>query len=156
MHWNTCNSVYLHSGLNTNVIKAKQKSRTSKVTKRSLRFKSGEGCRFNKECAYIHEESKPDEEQNELKEITDNLKKEVFDITNKFNIEAKKVEQMEKVVKAMCRKVLCLESEIESIMNNNIPDECAREPGVSEVLESKENETENVKNQYDWPLKQQS
>ena len=84
------------------------------------------------------------------------MKKEVFDITNKFNIEAKKVEQMKKVVKAMRRKVLCLESEIESIRNNNIPDECAREPGVSEVLESKENETENVKNYYDWPLKQQS
>ena len=25
MHWNTCNSVYLHAGLNTNVIKTKQK-----------------------------------------------------------------------------------------------------------------------------------
>ena len=65
------------------------------------------------------------------------MKKEVFDITNKFNIEAKKVEQMEKVVKAMCKKKFSLESEIESIRNNNIPDECARELGVSEVLESK-------------------
>ena len=44
----------------------------------------------------------------------------------------------------MCREVLCLESEIESIKNNNMPGKGAAEPGVSHVLEGKESETENV------------
>ena len=52
-------------------------------------------------------------------------------MTNRFSIEAIKLEQLEKVDKAMCRNVLCLESEIEYMKNNNIPGEGAGEPGLS-------------------------
>ena len=66
-------------------------------------------------------------------------------MTNKFSIETKKVELLENVVKAMCRKVLCLEGEVEHMKNTNITGEDAGESSMSEVSEETENETENVK-----------
>ena len=61
------------------------------------RFVSDSGCRFNSECAYNHRTAKEDGENEMFKD---------------------KVSELEKVVKALSRKVLSLESEIEYIKNN--------------------------------------
>ena len=45
----------------------------------------------------------------------------------------------------MCRKVLCLEGEVEHMENINITGEDAGESSMSEGSEEKENETENFK-----------
>ena len=75
-------------------VKISKNVTTSKAGKRHpkncRRFKSGEGCRFNKECAYNHKESKPEDKQNELKEMVNHLNKKVLDMTNRFSIETKK------------------------------------------------------------------
>ena len=77
--------------------------------KRCKKFTSGKECRFQEDCAYDHSRTFEDEEKKELKEKLEILEKTVVELTNK--VESEKIQQLEKVVKAMCRKVLCLESE---------------------------------------------
>ena len=77
--------------------------------------------------------------------MVNNLNKKVLDMIDKFSIETKKVEQLQNVVKAICRKVLCLEGKVEHMKNINITGEDGGESSMSEVSEEKENETENVK-----------
>jgi hypothetical protein len=116
------------------------KSCRKRHPKQCKKFKSGDGCRFNESCAYNHLESKSDQKQDELKEIVNNLEKKVLEMTGKNSLESKKVKQLEKVVKAMCRKVLSLESEIENIKKNTKTSEA-----LSEIFEENEIEEENCK-----------
>ena len=66
-----------------------------------------------------------------------------MELTNKVvNIEAKIIEPLEKVVKAMSRKVLNLDNQIQDMKENNMFSDGAKEPDVSKIEEDK-----NIKNQ---------
>jgi hypothetical protein len=80
------------------------------------RFTSGIECTFREECAYSHTRSNPNGDENILKVKVEILEKTVIDLTNK--IETKNIEQLEKVVHALTRKVLSLEHEIDMIKSN--------------------------------------
>ena len=75
------------------------------------RFNSGQECRFKEECAYNHIRKNPDEEQIILKEKVEVIEKTVSELTKK--LEAKNLVQLKKVVLALTRKVVGLETEVE-------------------------------------------
>ena len=88
------------------------------------RFVSDSGCRFNSECAYNHRTVEEDGEKKMFKD---------------------KVSELEKMVKALSRKVLSLESEIEYIKNNKIITLGVENIKLSEIIEeNKETATEEV------------
>ena len=75
-----------------------------KQPKKCKRFIANNGCRFREDCAYNHQSAKDDEERNELKEKVDILD----NIVTASTIKLEKLEQLETVVKAMCRRVINL------------------------------------------------
>ena len=104
-----------------------------------IRVHSGTGCRFNDECAYSHKDSKEVEEKNEMKETLDILQKKVQELTSKVaSLEADKGEQLQKVVKAMSRKVLGLESQLKEMRKGSLKDGEVKEPVLLVVIEEKE------------------
>ena len=69
---------------------------------------------------------------NDFKEKFYELEKKVIELTNKLvNMEAKRIEPLRKVGKAMSRRVLSLENKIEDMKKNKISSEGAKEPDVS-------------------------
>ena len=76
---------------------------------------SENGCKHADKCAYTHHVTKYVERQNELKEKVGILEKKIADMTNKYIKETSKLEKLEIVVKALTRKVLCLENEIKEM-----------------------------------------
>ena len=109
--------------------------------KNCKRYVSGNGCRFQEECAYYHHGEKQ-EELNELKRKVDILEKKVAESTNKE--ESEKLEQFEKVVKALTRKVLSLEKKITETKNKMKPSGKLVEQTLSISEEEKESEIEKV------------
>ena len=53
------------------------------------RFKTGNDCRFNGDCAYYHTDTNEDEEKCKLKEKVEILEKTVANLTNKAESEKK-------------------------------------------------------------------
>ena len=58
-------------------------------------------------------------------------------------MEAKKAVPLDKVVKAMCRKVLDLERQIKYIKTNNMSSKSAKETSVSNIKEDNNIENKN-------------
>ena len=85
------------------------------------RFKIENECRFNKDCAYSHVASKLNQEKCSLKDQVEDLEKRVNDLTN--IIESKKLQQLEKVVHALTRKVLSLEDQVKVMKNKKETDQ---------------------------------
>ena len=79
------------------------------------RLNSENKCRFKEECAYNHKRIKPNEDVNVLKDKVDILENTVKELTKK--VEVQNLEQMERVMHALTRKVLSLENEIEAMKN---------------------------------------
>jgi hypothetical protein len=79
--------------------------------KNCKKYASEVGCRHGKDCAYNHHETKQVEESNELKEKIMILEKKVAEMIK----ETSRLEKLDTVVKALIRKVLTLENEIEEI-----------------------------------------
>ena len=80
------------------------------------RFNTDNICRFKEECAYSHKRINANEDVNGLKDKVDKLEKMVKELTKK--VEIHNLEQMEKVLHALTRKVLSQEKEIEAMKNN--------------------------------------
>ena len=73
-----------------------------------------------------------------MKETLDILQKKVLELTTKVaNLEADKVEQLQKVVKAMSRKVISLECQVKEMKRNSLEDEGVKQPALPEVVEEK-------------------
>ena len=69
------------------------------------------------------------------------LEQKVIELTKKVaNMETKRVQPLEKVVKAMSRKVISLECQNEDMKKNNIPCDGAYDLGVSKTEEAKATE----------------
>ena len=85
------------------------------------RFKAENECRFKKDCAYSHIESWHDQEKNMLKEKIEILENTVKDLSNSIS-ESKKLDQIEKVLHALKRKVLSLEDEFKVMKNKKATD----------------------------------
>ena len=81
------------------------------------RFSLEKECRFKDDCEYTHERSNSDNEKEVLKERVNILEKEVNELTSK--LETRNLDQLEKVVHALTRKVLSLENEME-VMKDKI------------------------------------
>ena len=87
------------------------------------RYNSGNGCKYGEECAYNHKVDEKDkevkelkEEVIELKEIINHLKNTVEELINKVEgMNVDKLEQIDNVVRALVRKVLSLESNLEEM-----------------------------------------
>ena len=73
-------------------------------------------CRFKETCAYSHKMINPNEDVNVFKDKVDILEKMVKELTKK--VEIHNLEQMEKILHALTRKVLSQEKEIEEMKNN--------------------------------------
>ena len=83
------------------------------------KFESGK-CQFGSDCAYNHKITDKEEEANALKKKVRVLEKLVTELTNKVvTMETDTVEKLQVVVRAMSRKVLSLESEIQNIKHNS-------------------------------------
>ena len=79
------------------------------------RFSLEKEYRFKEYCEYTHEGSNSDNEKEVLKERVDLLEKEVNELTS--ILETRNLEQIEKGVHALARKVLSLENKMEVMKN---------------------------------------
>ena len=78
-----------------------------------------------------------------MKKKVEVLEKLVTELTNKVvTMETDTVEKLQVVVRAMSRKVLSLESEIQNIKNTNKPSKDIKEPAVSKIAKEKDVEKE--------------
>ena len=109
------------------------------------RYASGKICRFQEDCAYFHQVENQ-EGQNELQLKVDMLEKMVVQLNKKE--ESKKVEKLEEVVKALCRKVLSLEGEITEMKKIKISNDKVEAQGLSIDNKEKETEAEEVVDDY--------
>ena len=88
------------------------------------KYETKNGCRFKFACAYQHSKHHVANEAGEiktfieLKEKINHLENTVEELTNKVEgMNVDKLEQMDKVVRALVRKVLSLESDLEEMKN---------------------------------------
>ena len=101
------------------------------------KFKSKK-CQFGSDCAYNHKITDKEEEANALQK-----KVEVSELTNKvITMETDTVEKLQLVIRAMSRKVLSLESEIQNIRNTSKPSKDIKEQAVFKIANEKDVEKE--------------
>ena len=75
-----------------------------------------------------------------MKEALDTLKKKVFELTAKVaSLEADKIEQLQKVVKAMSRKVISLEGQVKWMKRKNLEGEEVKQPSFERNSRRKRN-----------------
>ena len=107
-----------------------------------------QGCRFGFDCSYEHNQvtNKDCEKAKvKLKEKVDLLENSVVELNDKVEcMKGEKFEQLDKVVRALTRKVLSLENELEELKRNSVPRKVVKEPGVSNKVKEKKVETREV------------
>ena len=72
----------------------------------------GKGCVFGEKCAYLHKENYLTPDQIEMKERVDKLEQVVKDMFAEEKKKQKAIIELEKVLKAMSRKVIHLEEQV--------------------------------------------